>query len=91
LQNNKTNIVPAGKRVYCYIVFEGENPDRFTGLNSVDDESGSFDDIVFVDEEGNQNEVSLIESDQAYGSLLAISSDSVYEIVESLVTIYISS
>lgn len=91
IKNNKTNIVPAGKRVYCYIVFEGENPDRFTGLNSVDGESGSFDDIVFVDEEGNQDEVSLIESDQAYGSLLAISSDSVYEIVESLVSIYISS
>lgn len=91
ITNNKTNIVQAGKRVYCYVVFEGENPDRFTGLNSVDDESGSFDDIVFVDEEGNQDEASLIESDQAYGSLLAISSDSVYEIVESIVTIYISS
>jgi len=91
IENNKTNKIPAGKTAYWYVVFEGENKDRFVGVSSVNQESGSLDDIVFVDEIDAEFYASSIPYDQGYGSLLAISNSSVYRIVESLVNIYISS
>lgn len=91
IKNNKTNKIPAGKTAYWCVVFEGENTDRFVGVSSVNQESGSLDDIVFVDEIDAEFYASSIPYDQGYGSLLAISNSSVYKIVESLVNIYISS
>lgn len=91
IEDNKTNKIPAGKTAYWYVVFEGENTDRFVGVSSVSQESGSLDDIVFVDEIDAEFYASSIPYDQGYGSLLAISNSSVYKNVESLVNIYISS
>lgn len=91
IQNKKTNIVPAGKKAYVNLVFTGQNPDILTILNFVDDSTGANESIIFVAEDGQQDEASLIDSDQEYSSFLYISNDSAYENLRSLVTIYISS